>query len=489
MSSKTAMTPAELVTAPKPLAKRIKYTFNSYINNLLKTLDPPMRMTYASRMQLNMFIKCLSVRLAAVALQITHSYGRCLVKNADVETAIRIVFPDGMSEKVIKKAQEAVETYIASENNIRNKAKRCNLQIPPFLSEKFLRQQGSPDQISASKLLVQETAPVYMSAAIEYVVHRMLELSADKSIRKRVKTINIRHLFLGTRKDEHLGFLMNALNINWLGAGVTPHIQPQLLPDKVKRRKMSEERRKRRIESGETPTPIGARRALPGMRALQDIRRYQKTFGPLMCKGNFMNLVKLKGDELWDDGENKLYYKANVIHYMQLFVEERLTHVCSEAVRAMIHAGRESLDLRDINFVWEYICPKGFVSVSDIGTNILHEPSIQRVALRGGVKRINSNCYFELNKIAVYYVTLLFRSTFLLLKRHDLKMVSLEWLRKGAALEGINLPIELIKTYTSKRNNVKEESEAELDGEEMEEEEDEEDEEDDEEVEDEEEKD
>ena len=463
IDSKAATSP---VAPPKTFAKRIKYTFNSYINNILKTLDPPMRITFATRMQVNMFIKCLSVRLAAVALQITHSYGRCLVKIKDVETAIKIVFPDGMSAETVKRAEEAVETYISSESNIRNKAQRCNLQIPPFLSEKFLRQQGSPDQILASKLHVKETAPVYMSAAIEYVVLRMLELAADKSIRKRVKTINIRHLFLGTHKDENLVLLMNALNINWLGAGVVPHIQPQLLPDKIKRRKMSEERRRRRLESGETPTPIGARRAMPGMRALQDIRKYQKTFGPLMCKGNFMNLVKLHGDELWNDGENKLYFKANVIDYMQLFVEERLTNVCFEAVRAMIHAGRESMDIRDINFVWEYLCPKGFVSVSDIGTDILHEPSIQRVAFRGGVKRINSNCYSELNKIAVYYVTLLFRSTFLLLKRRDLKTVSLEWLRKGAALEGINLPIELIKTYNSKRNNVKGESEVDLHNEE-----------------------
>lgn len=77
------------------------------------------------------------------------------------------------------------------------------------------------------------TAAIYLAAAVEYVVSELLDSAAlIAKDRMKVKRINARHILWAVRSDEELDALVHA---DIAGAGVVPHINPELLKRKKKR--------------------------------------------------------------------------------------------------------------------------------------------------------------------------------------------------------------------------------------------------------------
>jgi histone H2A len=426
-------------------------TFNTYIHQTLKGVHPDTNIAKSTSMQLDVFMKIFSARLASVAIQVAHGAGRHTVSVKDVETAVNIVLPGELCKNALTHGDKALEAYDTSDTSkTKNKAARSGLSFPPHISEKFLRQQGSAAQIAASKLSVAQRAPVYMAAVIEYLAAAILELGGNEALSSKRQTINVRHLFLATHTNQEIVNLLDSLTVNWLGGGVVPFIHESLVPTKEKQRKLAAKRRKARKENGTTPTPGNARKSLPGSKAMRDIRRYQKTFGLLERKEHFKRFVKEQAEHHWNSDEEKVHFGAGVVDYMQLFIEDRISAVYRDAVSAMAHAGRETVEPRDIEFVWSFIRPTGVDSHTDVGVDNLAEPGLHRLASRGGVKRISRDCYPVIRDIMAFYVSRLLRASFLLMQRQKVKTITLHFLRRGASMVGINLPIDASRRRVKK---------------------------------------
>lgn len=448
-------------------------TFNTYIHKTLKNIHPKANLKKVAGMQLDVFIKCFAGRLASMAIRIANDAGRHTVGLEDIETAVQLMFPPDLCKAVMDagdKAIDAFENSTSDEGKERpkklTKASRSGLQFPPHISEKFLRQQNSTTQPAASRLSVAQRAPVYMAAVIEQLASILLTGGGDLALEDKRQTITVRHMFLATANDEELSQLMESLNLTWLGGGVTPFIHDALIPSKEKQRKLAQKRRRARKEKeGVTPTPAAARKALPGTKALRDIRRYQKTTGLLQRKEHFKRFVKEQAEELW--GDEKIHYGAGVIEYLQLYIEDQASQVFRKSVDAMVHAGHETVDSRDIEFVWDFMRPSGVVNPTEVGVENLAVPGLRRLASRGGVKRISHECYPVIRDIMAFYVSRLLQATFLLMQRQHVKTITLPLLRRGAGMVGVNLPIDVVR----RRRRRQTRSEDGEDGEEEEEEE------------------
>ncbi len=434
-------------------------TFNTYIHKTLKQVLPTTNIAKATSMQLDVFMKIFAARLASVAIQVAHGAGRRTVSVEDVETAVQLILPSELCKNALAAGIKALAAYDSSATNkTKNKAARSGLQFPPHISEKFLRLQSSAAHSAASKLSVAQGAPVYMAAVIEYLAGELLSLGGNQTLDSKRQTINIRHLFLATSGSSEISQLLENLSVNWLGGGIVPGIHPSLIPSKEKQRKLAAKRRKARKENGTTPTPGTVRKALPGTKAMREIRRYQRSSGLLQRKEHFKRFVKEQAKSHWGNEEEKVHFGAGVMEYLQLFVEDQIAKVFREGVRAMAHASRETVELRDIEFVWSFVCPKGVDNHTDIGTDHLAEPGLHRLASRGGVKRISQTCYPLIRDIMAFYVSRLLHASFLLMQRQKVKTITLQFLRRGASMVSINLPIDATRRRVKKTGGATEES-------------------------------
>jgi len=414
----------------KRFGLRKPISLNIYIRKILKEIEPITFISFDALSQLNCFLKIFAEKLATVAIQITFSKHQ-IVNALDLETATKIILPNNLANGAIQKANLAIEEFKKDKDYIRNKAKRCNLIVPPCIAEKFLKEQS-----------VSSIGCIHMAAVIEYIAKTFLSEASIKTHAIKKQIINIRHLYLATQSKPDLLSLMNTLKVIWIGGGVVEEIHPTLIPTREKKRKLAAKRRKARIESGETPTPINARRALPCVKTLRDIRKLQKSTIAVIAKEQFYRFLTGIVQNVWGEPEVKIYFAKGVRDYLQLIVEDKVIKVCKEAVNAMIFAGRETMDDKDLIFVMRYMLKDNVEQNGSDLENSIGDPALHRLTLKAGAKRIKATCYPILNEIIAYFTFKLCRSTLLLLKRYNQKTITLSILRKGAGFEGINLPCD-----------------------------------------------
>ncbi len=112
--------------------------------------------------------------------------------------------------------------------------------------------------------------------------------------------------------------------------------------------------------AGKKPVAIGEngpivphkkRRFRPGTKALREIRRYQKSFEPLIPKLPFNRLVREIAQDLVQVGVDGFRFSAAAIEALQAAAESYLVDLLSETLYAAIHAHRITISDKDINLV------------------------------------------------------------------------------------------------------------------------------------------
>lgn len=435
-------------------------SFKTYIHKTLKNVQPGANISKTTTMQVDIFTKVFATKLASLAINIAHDSSRCTVGLEDLDTASQFILPINLYKKASLAGEKAWDSF--NNSIVKNRALRSGLSFPPHLSEKFLRLQGGSNQTAVSKLSLSQCTPIYMAAMTEYVVSGILEASAEKAKTMKRQTITPRHLLLATEENEDFSALLSNLNFTWLGGGVVPYIHPDLIPSKEKQRKLAAKRRQTRKDTGTTRTPTAPRKALPGTKAICNIRRVQKTFGLLQRKEHFKRFVKEQASHYWPN-EELVHFGAGVFEYLQLFVEDQVTNVFRESLQAMFHGGRETVELRDLQFVWRLMKPNNINDYSTVGVEHLAEPGVHRLATRAGVKRVGQTCYDMAREIMAFYVARILQASFLLMRRQKVKTVNLHYLRRGASIVGFNLPVDMPRRQNKRStNNIGEDEEDEV---------------------------
>lgn len=98
-------------------------------------------------------------------------------------------------------------------------------------------------------------------------------------------------------------------------------------------------------------TGASGKKAKPGVVALRKIKKYQKDSDTLLIpKQNFKRLVKYLARENFSSDE-KLRFQKDVILLIQVWVEEYVVKMGSDANLLTLHAGRETLSEKDLKLV------------------------------------------------------------------------------------------------------------------------------------------
>ena len=100
---------------------------------------------------------------------------------------------------------------------------KAGLQFPVSRIHRYLRRRKYSKRIAAG-------APVYLAAALEYLVAEVLELSGNAARDNKKRRINPRAIVLAIRSDEELSQLMPRVIVP--SGGVLPNIHSVLLQKK-----------------------------------------------------------------------------------------------------------------------------------------------------------------------------------------------------------------------------------------------------------------
>jgi len=85
----------------------------------------------------------------------------------------------------------------------------------------------------------------------------------------------------------------------------------------------------------------------PGTVALREIRRQQKSTGLLIPKANFERIVR----EVTQDYHTDMRFQKEAILLIQVWVEDYIVHISEGANLLAIHAGRETVQPKDVQLV------------------------------------------------------------------------------------------------------------------------------------------
>ncbi|CAB4387017.1 unnamed protein product [Rhizophagus irregularis] len=120
-----------------------------------------------------------------------------------------------------KKIPTSRRVLVEEKKSITSRSARAGVQFPVGRIHRFLRKGNYASHIGAG-------APVFLAAAIEYLVAEIIELAGNAATDNTKKRISPRHIQLAIRNDDELNKLLEDVTI--AQGGVLPNIHKVLLP-------------------------------------------------------------------------------------------------------------------------------------------------------------------------------------------------------------------------------------------------------------------
>ena len=328
------------MSATSKVAMRKKKTrmFETYMLKIIKKISETNGITNNAKQQLNSIVSSLAKLIADTAINLTQISKKKTMSEKEVTNAVKIILPNDFSKNIMIISENSIQKYNSAENVKSSRQEKAGIIFPPSLTEKYLRGFGN------SKLMVTESAPLYLTIALEYLTEEVLKNAVEYIKDKKHIRISVRDLEMGVRTDTELHKFFTKNNITFLGGGVVPYIHPSLFVKKPRKtnkvnkseEEKSEERKKHRFR--------------PGTVALREIKRYQKASNCLtLAKFPFQKLVR--DSVVKHVGEDSIKISKDVFIIVQYFIEQVVIDILHHANFAAIHAGRIKMMPNDITFV------------------------------------------------------------------------------------------------------------------------------------------
>ncbi len=313
--------------------------FTTYIRRVLSRTSPGISITSNASNVMNDIINDIGQRVAQVAVHATselfNGHERMTVTSKDVHSAILVVFPGELSLHAVDEGKKAVSIAKASKdkNGTSIISKDDNLILPPARCAKFF---------NIYRRRLGASAPIYLAAALEYIIAEILELASNAARDDKRVGITPQHITLILSNDDELSKLLGDGIV--LNGGVMPNIHSVLLPAKSKNGVKILNKSKRKPQDGDKKT----HRFRPGTVALREIRKYQKSTNLLMRRQPFMRLVR----ELTQDlSTHNIRFQKSALAVLQSWAEGYLITAFEEANLVAIHSKRVTVMPRDLSLV------------------------------------------------------------------------------------------------------------------------------------------
>ena len=188
--------------------------------------------------------------------------------------------------------------------------------------------------------MISASAPVYLSAVLEYLTYEILDLSLNYCKDNKRGRITIRDIEISVRNDEELNKIFRKLNVSFIGGGVIPFIHNSLITKKKKKITSKDKNKKYKFR--------------PGTLAIKDIKKYQKLSDTLLFpKSSFEKFVRqiFKENIVSVCDENcSLKISKEVFIIIQYYIEQFIVKILHNSNFLAIHSGRVKVLSIDIAF-------------------------------------------------------------------------------------------------------------------------------------------
>lgn len=215
--------------APAERKKKADYNqFHLYVEKVLKQVHPDTGMNQAAKEMVNDFVLHMVHRFSCTVHSLLHLTHSQTVSARDIQSAVRMIIPGELAKHAVMEGTKAVTKY--QDPHFKKKGDRkeklCGLQFPVARVGGMLRNH--------LHTRIGETAPVYLTGVLEYLVAEILELGGNAARDFKKVRITPRHLLLAIQGDEELARLCKHCTIP---GGEVPHIHRKLIEAHQKKRK------------------------------------------------------------------------------------------------------------------------------------------------------------------------------------------------------------------------------------------------------------
>ena len=310
--------------------KKKTHFFEIYISKVLKQVSENCGITSNAKQQLNSFLCFLSKYLSKIIIVLTIYGKKKTISDKEIINSLSLTVSGELLKNSILEGEKAVENF--KNNKVKGtRQNKAEIIFPPSIVEKFLRNFGN------SKIMVTSSAPVFLSAALEYITYEILDIASIYCTDNKRMRITIRDLEIVVRTDIELNNLFNKINISFLGGGVISFIHPSLLNKNKKKKTLKNTKNQHRFR--------------PGTVAIRDIKKYQKLSGNLILpKSSFEKIIRnifLQNSE----NDKNIKISKNVFIIIQYYIEQYIVKLLYNSNFLAIHSNRVKLLPIDIAFI------------------------------------------------------------------------------------------------------------------------------------------
>ena len=314
----------------KQLSKKKNHYFEVFISKVLKQVSDNTNITSNARQQLNSFLCFFAKIVSSKSLEIAIFSKKKTISDKEVSSSLKLILIDGLLKNSLLEGEKAISIFKNSEKS-GSRQNKAGIIFSPSICEKFLRNFGN------SKIMVTKSAPVYLSAVLEYLTSEVLDLaSVYVENNKRVR-ITIRDIEIVIRNDYEFDKLFNKINLSFLGGGVLPYIHHSL----TNRNKNKKKDTKNKYKTGTI--------------AIRNIKKYQKMSDVLIfAKSPFEKFVRQifkENKDLNSDSIEQIKISKEVFIILQYFIEQFIVKILYNSNFLAIHSGRVKIIPIDIAFI------------------------------------------------------------------------------------------------------------------------------------------
>lgn len=225
--------------------------FSTYIYRVLKQVHPEQGLSGDGLVMINKIVRILLFRSMKSVNRVMVSTGTKTVSSREVQTSVRLLFPDELAKHGVSQGTRSVTKYNAERITEGGKdagkaapmsrSTSAGLTFPVTRVENIMRSLSNVDRVSG-------TAAVYMAAVLEYITAEILEIAGRVATDAKKIRITPRHIKLAILNDSELVSLFSGVV---LSGGVAAHVEEALIKQKSRPKKAS----KVDVEEETVPAP------------------------------------------------------------------------------------------------------------------------------------------------------------------------------------------------------------------------------------------
>lgn len=183
-------------------------SFESYISKLVPHIEPPVRIQAALRKQLSTFVGVFVEDFAKAVVEILQHRGSKTVNAKDIQTAVRVLLkgePAKLAQSAGVRANTAYSDYIKKEDDTARVMAHTKAKLTlPVARVKTILYDTVHSYGRDRSLKITETAPVYLTAVVEYLIVEILQVASKLAQSKKKKTITTEIVDEAIKSDPHL---------------------------------------------------------------------------------------------------------------------------------------------------------------------------------------------------------------------------------------------------------------------------------------------